>query len=1082
MTSSDNGHRDPLFSEDAFRRLAENSPAVLFQLRMSPERAISVPFVSGRIRDLSGLPAKDIVEDPSRLLAFLHPDDESDLRQAFSDSANRMEPIHRVFRGLREGEVRWVEVHASPETLEDGSIRWDGCLTNITHQKVVEEELRSKESLLREIAANYPSAYFSIIERDLTVGFTGGQGFQKRGLDPDDFVGLSLKEIFGEHSPEIERNYLKTFDGEETAFEIVFGEEIQSYRTVPLYADDGSIPRILAAVEDVTEERRAQAHIAETAQRIARQNEIIARVASSPAAAEGRVEELSAVITEAVARAFDIERVGVWLFDEGETELFCVNLFEATPGRHSSGSVLTEDEFRDEFSHLRAAKYIDANETLSDPRVAGYVEDYFKPLGITSMLDGAIRAEGRNLGVLCLEHVNKPYRWDADEIAFVCQLADQLGMAIQARERRQAQARLQESEEHYRQLFEAESDAVLLIDNETGRILRANQAACSLYGYTREELLNFLNSDLSAEPEETRKVTSSSPPAPNEIVRIPLRWHRKKNGVRFPVEITGRFFSRKGRSVHIAAIRDITERLRAVEALRDSEARWQFALEGAGDGLWDWDANTNKVFFSRQWKQMLGYEEEEIGNDLSEWQKRVHPDDLQETLEELRKHLEGETSIYVNEHRLRCKDGTYRWILDRGKVLTRGTDGEPLRIIGTHSDITDRRREEAEKERLQTQLLQSQKMESVGRLAGGVAHDFNNMLSVILGHTELAMARLDPSGELHADLLEIQKAGLRSADLTRQLLAFARLQTVKPEVLDLNETASGMLKMLQRLIGEDIELAWLPAPTLWPVRIDAAQLDQILANLCVNARDAIVDVGKITIETQNTTFDDAFCSAHPGFRPGDYVSLAISDDGIGMEKNIIEHLFEPFFTTKGVGEGTGLGLATVYGIVKQNEGFINVYSEPGEGTTIKIYLPRVEDIATETPATDTQAPPESRGETVLLVEDEAAILKVGSTMLRQLGYSVLEALSPGEALDLVSSHEGEIDLLITDVVMPEMNGRDLAARIGEIRTGIGCLFMSGYTANVIAHHGVLEAGVMFIQKPFSLRDLAVKVRETLDTR
>ena len=345
------------------------------------------------------------------------------------------------------------------------------------------------------------------------------------------------------------------------------------------------------------------------------------------------------------------------------------------------------------------------------------------------------------------------------------------------------------------------------------------------------------------------------------------------------------------------------------------------------------------------------------------------------------------------------------------------------RLIG---EIVERKRAEEEKDALQRQLQQAQKMESVGRLAGGVAHDFNNMLSAILGHAELAMMQYSPSEPLQDDLKAIKRAAQRSADLVRQLLAFARKQTVAPIILDFNATVSGMLKMLRRLIGEDIDLVWMPAAGLWPVKIDPSQIDQLLANLCVNARDAIAGVGKITIETENTAFDEAYCAVHPGFTCGEYVMLAMSDDGCGMNKEVLDHLFEPFFTTKEVGKGTGLGLATVYGIVKQNEGFINVYSEPDKGTTFKIYLPRFVGEAVVPTAISKAETPKGHGEMVLLVEDEAVILNVGRTMLERLGYTVLTASTPGEALRQTEAHAAEIRLLITDVIMPEMNGRELA--------------------------------------------------------
>jgi two-component system cell cycle sensor histidine kinase/response regulator CckA len=351
---------------------------------------------------------------------------------------------------------------------------------------------------------------------------------------------------------------------------------------------------------------------------------------------------------------------------------------------------------------------------------------------------------------------------------------------------------------------------------------------------------------------------------------------------------------------------------------------------------------------------------------------------------------------------------------------------------------------------------------------------------VILGHAEMALEQVEPTRPLHADLIEIQKAAERSADLTRQLLAFARKQTVAPQILDLNETVAGMLNMLERIIGEDVDLHWLPSDELWPVRVDPSQIDQILANLCVNARDAITDVGKVAIYTGNSVLDATYCALHPGSFPGEYVRLVVNDDGRGMDEETLSHLFEPFFTTKDVGQGTGLGLATVYGIVKQNGGFIDVCSEPDRGTTFTIYLPRYMGKAEQTGTEGPLAPAVRGDETVLLVEDELAILKLTTRMLASQGYTVLAASTPNEALRLAREHATELHLLVTDVVMPEMNGRELAKNLLPLHPGLKCLFMSGYTANVIAHHGVLDEGVHFIQKPFSMRDLAAQVREALE--
>jgi PAS domain S-box-containing protein len=394
-------------------------------------------------------------------------------------------------------------------------------------------------------------------------------------------------------------------------------------------------------------------------------------------------------------------------------------------------------------------------------------------------------------------------------------------------------------------------------------------------------------------------------------------------------------------------------------------------------------------------------------------------------------------------------------------------------------DISERKKAEQEQENLRDQLTQAQKMESIGLLAGGVAHDYNNMLTVIIGYAMMAKEYATEGEPLSDDLDEIINAGRRSVDITKKLLAFARKQTIDPIVIDFNATVSGMLSMLRRLIGENIDLAWKPSAELWNVKMDPSQVDQILANLCVNARDAITDVGHITIETRNISFDKTYCNNHYGFVPGDFTLLAVSDDGCGMSKEMINHIFEPFYTTKSAGRGTGLGLATVYGIVKQNNGFINVYSEPGKGSTFRLYFPRVmgeeskviEDIAAIIPP--------GHSETVLLVEDEQAILKMTKRMLERLGYQVLTAGTPNEAVTLGIEHSKSICLLLTDVILPEMTGRDLSDLLQKRITGLKTLFMSGYTANAIAHHGVLDAGVHFISKPFSQDDLAIKISKIL---
>ncbi|MHB0915379.1 MAG: ATP-binding protein [Thermoleophilia bacterium] len=433
---------------------------------------------------------------------------------------------------------------------------------------------------------------------------------------------------------------------------------------------------------------------------------------------------------------------------------------------------------------------------------------------------------------------------------------------------------------------------------------------------------------------------------------------------------------------------------------------------------------------------------------------------------------------YDLELQLIREEGERIWVRTTGQPVVK--DGKVVRVAGNIIDITRSRQLEEERRQLREQLELSQKMELVGRLAGGVAHDFNNMLNVILGYAELALERISPEDPLHHDLLEVQSAARRSTAITRQLLAFARKQAIAPEAVDLNQAVSSMLKMIQRLIGEDIRLTWLPGDDLWPVKIDPAQVDQILANLCVNARDAIAGVGTITISTRNIAGGQAGPFRNVAHALGDCVLLTVQDSGSGMNDETMARIFEPYFTTKERGHGTGLGLATVFGIVKQNDGFIEARSEPGNGTTFAVYLRRHTATASDAENEEISEAPAGQGETIMVVEDEAAIMNLARTLLEGLGYKVLTAGSPMEALRLSEEYGDEIHLLLTDVILPGLNGRELSGQIGAARPAIKILFMSGYTADVIASRGVLDEGVQFIQKPFTRDDLANKVRTLLD--
>ena len=541
-------------------------------------------------------------------------------------------------------------------------------------------------------------------------------------------------------------------------------------------------------------------------------------------------------------------------------------------------------------------------------------------------------------------------------------------------------------------------------------------------------------------------------------------WSRPKldQAMAFYVQFAQQIAAQGFRNLQLA--RALGEQKQIEAALRASESRYRGLIDFAVDGILlgtheglVTDANECMCAMAgRTRDELIGLHVRHL----------LAPESVEAT--PLRFDLLQKGQIVVRERRIVRPDGSEILVEMHSKMMADGT------YQSIFHDITEQLRGAG-------QLQQAQKMDSIGRLAGGVAHDFNNMLGVILGHTEMAMERVQPDHPVREDLFEIQKAAERSSALTRQLLAFARRQTVTPKVLDLNGTIEGMLKMLRRLIGEDIELDWHPQTDLWPVRMDPSQIDQILANLCVNARDAISGVGRISIGTQNTVFRPANNSTLPGSPPGDYVRIDFLDTGCGMTPEILEHIFEPFFSTKNKGLGSGLGLATVYGVVKQNNGFIQVHSQPTRGTTFQIFLPRHRGTLEAQAPSRVSSPSAGGRESILLVEDEPAILKITGQLIEGLGYTVRKANSPAEAIRLATEHGHEIDLRLTDVVMPEMNGRDLAQKILKIQPRIKCLFMSGYTADVIARNGVLDQGMHFIEKPFTKQILAAQIRKALDS-
>jgi two-component system, cell cycle sensor histidine kinase and response regulator CckA len=543
----------------------------------------------------------------------------------------------------------------------------------------------------------------------------------------------------------------------------------------------------------------------------------------------------------------------------------------------------------------------------------------------------------------------------------------------------------------------------------------------------------------------------------------------RADGSEIPVELTITAIGELPHPTFTAFIRDLTEQKRAEAELRQSEERYRDLVENAHDIIYSHDLEGNYTSMNRAAESITGYPTKEaLTMNLSQMVSSEYLPVAQEMLE---RKLAGE-NVTAYELELIAKDGHRVAVEANTKLVLQ--NGVPVGVQGIARDVTERKH-------LEDQLRQSQKLEGIGQLAGGIAHDFNNLLTAINGYSSLALQRIEGNPSVRIYLEEIKKAGDRAANLTRQLLAFGRKQILQPLPLSLNDIVTDMNKMLQRLIGEDIQLSAKLTTDLKRVKADPGQIEQVLVNLIVNARDAMPHGGKLTIETANTELDREYASAHVGVLPGAYVVLAISDTGTGMDEQVRRQIFEPFFTTKEKGKGTGLGLSTVYGIVKQSGGNIWVYSELNHGTTFKVYLPALASTSMSAEVKAVEIPIQGGSETVLLVEDEEVVRGLARQILEDAGYRVLVARQGEEAIRLCIEHAKEIHLLLTDVVMPGTGGKEVADRLGALRPGIKVLFMSGYTDEAIVHHGVLDSHVKFIQKPFSPAALAKKVREVLDS-
>ncbi len=729
---------------------------------------------------------------------------------------------------------------------------------------------------------------------------------------------------------------------------------------VPIRDHRGAIVGLIGIGRHITARKREEAARQARLARLERQQRALVTLATHPTVLSGDFEAACRIITELAAETMEVERCSIWSL-ENPRELRCVNLFERSSGRHSSGMVLQAEHYPRYFEAIHTARVIDAHDVLADARTNAFSDDYLIPLGITSLLDAPVRVEGQVVGIVCHEHVGPARRWHEDEIVFAGEVADQVAQALLNRRQQKAE-----------------------------------------------------------------------------------------------------------------------------EALRRNQERLELVLRGAGLGMYDWNLRSGEVVINARYAEMLGYTLEELQPfTIQTWVDLIHPEDRPQEMEALQREMNADFPLVDTEYRMRTRDGDWKWILDRGKVVEWDQDGKPLRICGTHLDITERKRAEEAHHKLLARAMETQKLEAIGQLTAGIAHEFNNLLTSINGFAELLQMELALDDPRRHRVERILASGQRAARLVNQLLAFGRRQIIMPQVLDLNRVLGGMISVVRMALRYNIALVTDFEPALWLVKIDPAQVEQIVLNLVFNARDAMPEGGTLTIRTANVMLDKASSERHLDLEAGRYVLLAIEDTGIGMDNYVKQHLFEPFFTTKEVGKGTGLGLAAVFGIVKQNGGDITVESSPGTGTAVHIYLPAVEEAGV--PDKHLRTPEASQPlplGTILVFEEHEGVRQLVQAILDQEGYQTLIAANKQEALALATQYGGRIDLLITDEpsdapLSSADSGHVIEALLATC-PGMKVLHMTAYEDELQEKERKAPPGVAYILKPFRPSELAIQVRRLLE--